>query len=393
MIKHILKLIWNKRRSNLLLFTEIFFCFLVIFVISAFCIKNFRAYFSPMGYETEPLWIVRQSTTYQMDSVAMIEARENLKREILNLDGVEKAAFAAYAIPFTGSMWTNGSDDMGFDFYTSLIGGDVDYPQTLGIQLKEGRYFEEADYTAKYKPIIVNQNIAEEYWNGASIIDSLIVFSETEYKVVGIADNIRYRDGFEGELNTSILLSPKEEQEDLHEMVVSVAPGSGPALEEAIGQTIFNVLKTEDFTIESMHKNRESIARDTWVPIIIFLVIGGFLIINIALGLFGVLFYTISKRRGEIGVRRAMGASKGEIVQQFVMEIFFVALSAMLLGSILAVQVPALELLSDEDFGHSNFYFGIIFSLVLISLVVLICAFWPSRQGANLHPAVALHEE
>lgn len=392
MLKHILKLIWNKRRNNLLLFSEIFFCFLVVFAVSAFCIKSFRAYFSPMGYETEPLWVLRQQATSQLDSTTLIETRELLKREILALDGVEKVAFASYAVPFSGSTWSNGGDAMGFEFYTTMIGGDKDYPATLGLKLNAGRYFEESDYTAKYSPVIINQKIVDQYWPEKPILDSLIVFDDRELKVVGIAENIRYRDGFEAEMNTTVLLSPKEDQEDLHDLLVEVAPGSGSELEVRIVNTMSNILKTEDINIQSMHRQRERIARDTWIPVVIFLSIGAFLIINIALGLFGVLFYTISKRRGEIGVRRAMGATRGEIVQQFVLEIYFVALAGMLLGALLCIQVPIMGLL-DEDFGYSNLYWAILFSLILISIVVLSCAFWPSRQGAGLHPAVALHEE
>ncbi|PHI20834.1 hypothetical protein CEQ90_05580 [Lewinellaceae bacterium SD302] len=392
MIKHILKLIWNRKGSNVLLFTEIFFCFIVVFLVSAFCIKNFRAYFSPYGYEVENLWVLKQQATNLLDSTDFVQAQEMLKREILALDGVESAGFAGYAIPFSGSMWTNGGDEMGFDFYTTMIGGDEDYAKTMGIELREGRYFTEDDYRAKVEPIIINQKISEDFFDGGSMIDSILKLGDAEYKIVGVAENIRYRDGFEDEYPTSIILTKQAEKEAV-DLLVRVAPGSGPELEQAMGRVVFNVLKTEDFNITILQKQRESIARDTWVPIIIFLVIGTFLILNIALGLFGVLFYTISKRKGEIGVRRAMGAHRGEIIRQFVLEIYFVALAAMALGVVLALQVPLLGLIEADDFAHSNLYYAIGFSFLLITLVVIGCAYWPSRQGANLHPALALHEE
>ncbi|MEL6143608.1 MAG: ABC transporter permease, partial [Bacteroidota bacterium] len=180
---------------------------------------------------------------------------------------------------------------------------------------------------------------------------------------------------------------------DVTNILLRVAPGGGAELEEAIGKTIFNVLKTEDYTINYMHRERQRIARQTWIPIVIFLTIGIFLVINVAMGLFGVLFYTISKRRGEIGVRRSMGATQGEITRQFTLEIYFVAFAAMLLGILLAVQLPALGIVDDEDFGHSNIYLAILTAFGIISTVVLFCAYWPSRQGAKLHPAEALHEE
>lgn len=392
MIKHILQLIWNRKRRNLLLFSEIFFGFIVVFIVASFCIKNFRAYLSPFGYETENLWIVRNSATRLLDSTDFVQAQEVFKREILQLEGVEAATFAGYAVPFTGSMWTNGGDRNGFEMSTSMIGGDKDYGKTLDIELSQGRHFNESDYTAKYPPVIINTKVLEQFEGVESLIDSFIFIGDKEYKVVGIAANIRYRDGFQEEVPTSVLLTPIGDKRS-EDMVIRVAPGSGPELELAIGKVISSTLKTEDFNIVSMHANRLRIARRTWIPITVFLVIGSFLILNIALGLFGVLFYTIAKRKGEIGLRRAMGAYRSEIIQQFTLEVYFVALAAMILGAILAIQVPALGLIADDDFAYSNFYWAIFFAFTLISVVVLLCAFWPSRQGANLHPALALHEE
>ncbi|MEO0877434.1 MAG: FtsX-like permease family protein, partial [Bacteroidota bacterium] len=116
----------------------------------------------------------------------------------------------------------------------------------------------------------------------------------------------------------------------------------------------------------------------------------GFLILNIALGLFGVLFYNINKRRAEIGLRRALGASQSEITSQFTLEVFLVAFIAMLLAAILAVQFPLLGVL---EIPSENFYWSILATFGLISIVVFACAFMPSRQAAGIHPAAALHEE
>lgn len=393
MFKHILKLIWNKRRNNLLLFSEIFFCFLVVFAALAFCLKSFRAYTAPIGYDTQPLWKIQQSATESLDSAALLETRRLFKSELLSIDGVEAVTFAGYALPFSGSMWSNGSDAMGFEYWTTMIGGDVDYAQTLGVELSEGRFFTESDYNAKYPPMLVNQKIADDFFGGASLIDSIIIMNDTEHKVVGMMDNIRYRDGFEEEMKTTIFLEPLHKEDDLHNLLIRVAPGSGAELEQAISKVAFEVLKTEDVKISSMQRDRDRIARSTWIPIVIFMVIAGFLVVNVAMGLFGVLFYTIAKRKGEIGVRRAMGATRGEVTRQFTLEIFLVTAAAMLLGIALSIQIPLLDLIPDEDFAHDNFYWAIILAFALISVIVLFCAYWPSRQGANLHPALALHEE
>lgn len=391
MLKHIIKLIWNKKRANALLFVEIFFCFLIIFAVSTFCIKSFRAYTSPMGIQTESVWKISQPAIQQLDSAAVIEAKQLVKNELVALDGVEAVSFAGYAIPFTGSMWSWGGDEMGFEYWTSWIGGDEDLNKIYQMDLIEGRWFNKEDKLGKYEPIVINRFIREKYFEDQPMVDSIINVSDTEFKIVGVAENIRYRDGFEEELETTVRYID-EHDADSDQIILRVAAGSDASLEEAIGKVIAQTLKTEDYTITYMQRDKERIARETWIPIVILMTIGGFLIINVALGLFGVLFYTISKRRGEIGIRRAMGAFRSEVTRQFTLEVYFVAFAAMALGILLAIQVPVLGLI-DPDFGYVNIYYGILFTFVLISIVVLVCAYLPSHQGSNVHPALVLHEE
>lgn len=393
MLKHILKLIWNKKRANSLLFVEIFFCFIIVFLVASFCIKNFRAYNAPYGYEVEGIWQILQSETEKMDSAQVIETRKLIKSELMQIEGVEAVAWTGYARPFSGSMWSVGGDDNGFEFWTSVLAGDEDQQAVFGFNLVEGRWFTPEDTLGKYSPIVVNKMISDIYYDGAPIVDTIIKGINGEDRiVVGVVENLRYRDGFEGELQVSVLY-PEESDGGITEISMRVAPDSGPELEEAISTRVAGILKTEDFTIQRMENERVQIARQTWIPIIIFLTIGGFLVINIALGLFGVLFYSISRRRGEIGLRRSLGAYQSEITRQFTLEVYLVAFAAMFLGFIFAIQVPALGLIDNSDFAYSNIYWGIFTAFVILSIVVLVCAYWPSRQGAALHPAMALHEE
>ena len=126
------------------------------------------------------------------------------------------------------------------------------------------------------------------------------------------------------------------------------------------------------------------------IPLVILIAISAFLLINIALGLFGVLFTQINRRRAEIGLRKAMGATPVEVTTQFVLEILIVTAAGLLLGVFFAVQVPLLELLPIPE---RFFYLGIAAAIVTIVLIVVLCALIPSRQAARLHPALVLHEE
>jgi putative ABC transport system permease protein len=142
--------------------------------------------------------------------------------------------------------------------------------------------------------------------------------------------------------------------------------------------------------IWDMAKDRVKANRSIVIPMVILIVISGFLLINIALGLFGVLFTQINRRRAEIGLRKAMGASSGVVTTQFVLEVLIVAGTALILGIFFAVQVPLLDLTPIPD---QFFYWGILGAIFTILVIVTVCAIVPSRQAAGLHPANVLHEE
>ena len=135
---------------------------------------------------------------------------------------------------------------------------------------------------------------------------------------------------------------------------------------------------------------RKSQHDKTLVPVIIFLIICGFLLINVALGLFGVLNVSITRRRGEIGLRRALGATEGSISRQFVGEMWVLATFALVLGLLLAGQFPLLNVF---DLDAGVYLTAMAVSVVVIYLLVTLCALFPSRQAAMVQPAVALHEE
>jgi len=126
------------------------------------------------------------------------------------------------------------------------------------------------------------------------------------------------------------------------------------------------------------------------VPIIVMLIVGCFLIINVALGLFGVLWYNINKRKGEIGLRRAIGASGQSVSSQLVAEALILATFSLIVGAFFAVQFPILNLF---DLPAGVYIAAIILSVIFIYLLVLVCSLYPGRQAAAILPAVALHED
>jgi putative ABC transport system permease protein len=144
------------------------------------------------------------------------------------------------------------------------------------------------------------------------------------------------------------------------------------------------------FELSYLKTLRKSMNQQTSIPSMVFSIVCGFFLLNVALGLFGVLTLNIAKRKDEIGLRRALGAPAPAITIHFVGEMLVIATLAVLIGLILAVQFPLLNVF---DLEASVYVVGMLLATLTIYLLVTLCALYPSIQAARIQPATALHEE
>ena len=388
MIKHIFKLIWNKRGSNALILIEIFLAFLVLFAVLSYVIYNIRMLSAPLGFETEDKWIVYLDDMSQKDSLEVLELKNLLHSELLNLDNVEAASFTENVIPYSGNQSRSSGDEMGFSIRSLLAFVDHDFDEAMGLNIVDGRWFEENDLNATYPTIVTNQKFIDEYFEGKEMIDSIITF-RGEHKIIGVVDAFRYQGEF-SENEPQVFYQVARNSSDASNIVLSMSKNTPSSYEETVNNLVADVTKSPNFIIQNVEKMRIRDSKSTWIPLFALLSICGFLCINVALGLFGVLWYNINKRKGEIGLRRAVGAHSSDISRQFILEILILTLIALFLGIFFAIQVPILKIGPLEPI---NMYWAIVLSTAILIILVIICALNPSWQASKLHPAIALHED
>jgi putative ABC transport system permease protein len=111
----------------------------------------------------------------------------------------------------------------------------------------------------------------------------------------------------------------------------------------------------------------------------------------VGLGLVGVLWQSVTQRTKEIGLRRAKGATAGDIYIQILGEIFIITSMGLIAGLLVVVQFPLLNLLG---FLSGKVYIAsIVVSMALIYLLTFVCGLYPSHLATKVHPAEALHYE
>jgi putative ABC transport system permease protein len=116
-----------------------------------------------------------------------------------------------------------------------------------------------------------------------------------------------------------------------------------------------------------------------------------FLIIMVGLGMVGVLWQNVSRRTKEIGLRRALGGTAGDVHKQVLGELLVIATAGLLLGMAVVVQLPLLEIV--DWMSPGVFTVGLIVSLLVMYGLTIAAGLYPSWLATNVQPAGALHYE
>ncbi|HRI19660.1 MAG TPA: ABC transporter permease [Panacibacter sp.] len=389
MLKHLFKLIWNKKKQNALLISEIFISFIVIFAVFTLIVYNYQNYKKPMGFDYDNVWTASYTNALQTennDSLSLFY--ETVRKTVKSMPEVKEVSFSSNNVPFyqntsQGGIGYKGNNISSVNWYQVEIG----YKDVMNMKVLDGRWFTKEDIVAKNTPIVINETLKNILFGNESAVGKI---TEGDKKVIGVVQDVKAKGDY-APSGTAVYASLDTGSfRWLGKIVIKVIPGADAAFEGKLYKTLANSMKNSSVEIEHLTDKRTSINYFSLVPMIVLLIVAFFLIINVALGLFGVLWYNINKRRGEIGLRRAVGASGNAVSKQLVGEALVLTTFALIIGSFFAVQFPLLNVF---DLSANIYIIALLSTIVFIYLLVIICAFYPGRQAAAVYPAVALHEE
>jgi len=388
MIRQLFKLMWNSKRNHSLLIIEIFFSFLVLFGVMSFIISQYTHYVKPMGFESDNVWVVWFENA-NAEGGFLITQKENILNRVNTFEEVEAVTVSENAIPFGGSRNSQSLKKGEREYWSRYFYGDANYAKVFDISLKEGEWFEENTVDLKYEPVVINQLIREEIFGDENALGEILNPEDKgrPKKVVGVIGNFKWGGDFHNQENIYFLPVGKDQ---INSLLIKVKPDVTAEFEGQLSKAISKIAKGYQIEIERLADKRKMANDLIYIPSIIMLTVCGFLIFNVILGLLGILWSNINQRKGEIGTRRAMGATQALITGQFVGETIVIATFGLILGCFFAMQFPLMDV-----FGLAKEVYikAILASILIIYLLVILCAFYPSWQAAKIHPAVALHSE
>ena len=390
MIAHLFKLIWNKKRQNFLLITEMFVSFMVVFAVFTLLVYNYKNYKEPMGIDYHDVWAINYTPPQNInrgDSVALFI--NSIKHLMRSMPEIKEVSFTSNNVPFSMNTFNSSISYNNQHAMANIYGAEDTYAKVLNMQMLEGRWFTNEDNAAKILPAVINQKLKEELFGSTAALGKELGMDNEKVRIIGVTANVKsdgdYQDveaGIYKRMDTGWLRWAGA-------MLLKVQPGTGSAFESKLYKGLSNKIGTT-IEIEYLEKKLLNKNKLMLIPTIIMFVVAGFLIINVALGLFGVLWYNINKRKGEIGLRRAVGASGNDVSKQLVGEALVLATLSLIIGSFFAIQFPLMNVF---DLSSNTYMIAIALSIAFIYILVTICALYPGKQAAAIYPAVALHEE
>ena len=389
-LKHLFRLMWNRRKMNLLMIIEIFISFIVVFILAQSLVKLAVYYSEPLGFEYKNIWNLEVDLNNQKSSEARKEL-ELLKKEIKSYPEVLGLS-ESYNIPYTSGDIRTFVEFENKKIMTNMMLADDNYAEILGIKLIQGRWFNEADNASNYVPIVINRKLKEEFFGGEDAVGKFLGQQEDQRLIIGVIDQIKKR----GELNDfgKILfkrINPDDPESWLGEnILIKVKPGTGIDFEEKLMRNLAMVSKNFTMEMRSMEEMRDRSFTKYSSVVYVFGFISLFLVINVSLGLFGVLWYNINFRKSEIGVRRSFGSTARNIYSQIIGETMVISTFSLILGSFIIFQ---LYVFIKNWLRSDIFYLSYFISILIIYLITAICAFYPSKLAAEIEPAEALHDE
>jgi putative ABC transport system permease protein len=340
--------------------------------------------------------------------------RDTLDR-VEHLPGVRSSGIVS-SLPLNGENWTKFFVPL--DRPVPLAMEQIEHAQyravdghffnALGIRLVKGRFLDEHDQANTNPSVVVNETLARKYWPGADPIGKLILLNPPEkltppelkppgahipkFTVVGVVSDVHYG-GLDQKPEPLVYGSVLQEDFPDNPAFIVRTDGDPTALIRSIRSAIAGFDK--DLPLANVLTMDEIMSRSVAQPrleAILLGLFGGLAMLLAAVGIFGVMSYTVSQRTNEIGVRMALGADRGNVLTTVCRQGLRLAGIGLILGLALALAVT--RVMTSVLFGVSPIDPLTFASMVvLLALVALFACYIPARRATKVDPMVALRYE
>jgi predicted permease len=375
-------------------------CSLLLLVTAGLLVNSFiRVLRVPPGFNPSGVLIARtqfDDTRYPKAELCGVAEKEIIAR-LRRLPGVQAVGFVTnlpLADPRGIGFRIEGGPPNEFHNADNALVSEG-YFQAIGIPLLRGRGFREQDTASTPLVAVINQTLARTYFSGTDPIGKRLLWGDrTPFTIVGVAGDVKFS-ALDADVAPMIYMSNFQVASGVsrHAVFVVRTAGRPASLASAASGTIWSVDK--DLPVFGVTTMNDVLAASVAQRRFSMSLLGGFAVLALlmaAIGLYGVLSYSVSQRMHEMGLRMALGANPRDLMRLVVGQGIRVVLAGIAAG--LLASFAATRLLSGMLFGVSPldpFTFATV-AVVLVA-AALLASFVPARRATRVDPMVALRYE
>jgi putative ABC transport system permease protein len=357
-----------------------------------------------IGFDTRPLMSMRfymPGAPYEAPD-AKLRRVEDIVRRVEALPGV-RATFASNMVPFGnggggGSVIIDGRPvEKGQESNISLIGVTPHFNAALGLTIIEGRDFTEAEGWSHSPVALINQKMKTRFWPSANAIGGRFRLNDPKeewFTVIGVTPDINLYGVDPGnEQAPAVAYVPFAYQQFLNTGLTVRVEGDPASITSAVREAIRasdpNLPMAQVRTVSELRRlSFWQYGLYGWI----FGTTGTIGLLLAAIGVYGVLSYSVSQRTQEMGVRVALGAGTTQILRLVVGQGLALAAIGIVIGCVLAgVAMPAARSLLFKVSPFDPLTFTAV--ALFLGAVAFLASFLPARRATRVDPVIALRGE
>jgi len=370
-------LVRNKKR-NILLLVQLTFSFIIIFTLLVALLNTFKGFNSTKNLNKKNILI----GTINFNGKDFTSKRELIKHNLKNNKFISKFALCSEDAPYSKYRVLNVAEYDNRVRNVDIITTSSDYFDILDLNFISGFKFNNNNLN----DIVITKSLSD-YWfkNESPIKKQISLFSgknKRSFRIVGVIEDYKHYSDYN--VLSYGIFKPIKNNDYINEIIIKVHPNiHNYAFESNLKDIIFNIDKNWRFKILDLEERSKIRNNNITIPLLIFFLIVVFLIINVILGISGLLSMNIRKRFKEIGIRRAIGSTRNNIYWLITLDITIISTIGIIIGIIIINILPITQIFSSSEQTNIKSFF---FSILLLYIIGLLASIIPSLKATNVNP-------
>jgi len=389
MIRHIIKLIWNRKRSLAWIFAEQTLVFGVLLLVFTSQVDRFTRFHSKGTINMNNIAVIG---LLELDKPQQRAEEETMTQFLSMVERIKEwPSVELVSINRSGGspgMGNSRRDSISFNgrrFSVNLRFCDENFFRMFSPKLTEGQWFRYSEAFDEIAPAIVTQLLADRIGLTGSAIGQNIYFDGRTYRITGVVEAFKDRASYE---QLATMFVPASIDVDRGwEVVVKYKSGQGDVFAKAFMAEFYKNFSGDRFQPFMMDFTKAMVQMNFMeysFHIYILLIPAMFLLIFAFMGTFGLVWVQSKRRMSEFGLRMAMGCTPARLIRSIIFENLILTAFAMLPGLIVMVNLYAFAPKGWEWIA------AVCAAIVIMFLFAAVSAWYPAWKAAKVQPVEAL---